>query len=126
MEFCSGSDCSPFKEQMNALTAFIDASNVYGSDTKRADRLRSFTGGELLAGPHDLLPILIDGEETAGDIRAIENPALTSIHTVWLREHNRIARGIARIDRTLTDQEIYDEARRLVGAEMQNVVYGQW
>ena len=28
-------------------------------------------------------------ERTGGDVRALETPALTSVHTVWLREHNR-------------------------------------
>ncbi len=39
---------------------------------------------------HDLLPIL-QSNFTGGDIRAIEHPALATVHTLMLREHNRIA-----------------------------------
>ena len=41
-------------------------------------------------------------ERTGGDVRALETPALTSVHTVWLRVHNRrvlvLARGTVNLD----------------------------
>ena len=39
-------------------------------------------------------------ERTGGDVRALETPALTSVHTVWLREHNRrvFARATGNLD----------------------------
>ena len=39
-------------------------------------------------------------ERTGGDVRALENPALLSVHTVWLREHNRrvFARATGNLD----------------------------
>lgn len=63
---------------------------------------------------------------TAGDIRARDMPGLAAMHTVWLREHNRIAL-LLRTNHGMTDnEEIYQLARKIVGAEMQSVVYGQW
>ena len=41
------------------------------------------------------------------------------MHTIWLREHNRIASGIAAQGPDLTDEEVYQRARRIVIAEMQ-------
>ena len=48
-----------------------------------------------------------------GDVRASENPGLQSMHTIWLREHNRLARAVKATSQTeLTDEEIYQTARR--------------
>ena len=53
-------------------------------------------------------------------------PGLAAMHTVWHREHNRIAYQLQTDYGMTDDEEIYQFARRLVGAEMQNVIYGQW
>ena len=45
------------REQVNAITAFIDASNVYGSDPTRAGALRTFDNGQLLTRDDALLPL---------------------------------------------------------------------
>ena len=122
---CDGTS-SERREQTNGITAFVDGSNIYGSDVVTADLLRSKVGGELLVTARDsgdLLPE-IDGFYTAGDVRAREMPGLSISHTIWLREHNRIAKLL---QTTMTDdEEIYQAARRIVVAEWQNVVYGQY
>ncbi len=41
--FCEENE-SKFRRQFNAITAFVDASNVYGSDQETADGLREFQG----------------------------------------------------------------------------------
>ena len=59
--FCEEPDTT--REQMNAITAFVDASNVYGSDEETSALLRSFSGGKLLvaAGSEKELLPEIDG-----------------------------------------------------------------
>ena len=47
----------------------------------------------------------------AGDVRSSENPALASLHTVLLREHNTLAGQIAIDNPTFTGEEIYQQAR---------------
>jgi len=78
-----------------------------------------------LTDQFDLLPI-IGGERTAGDIRAIEHPILASIHTIWLREHNRIADWVCATNPSCDDECAYQTTRRLVIAEMQNIIFGEW
>ena len=78
---------------------------------------RKFDGGLLLTSTGQLLPLLdLDCENgpefTAGDVRAIENPGLTSMHTVFVREHNRIALGLQYLGVSTDDEELYQMARR--------------
>ena len=116
------------RHHINQLTAYLDAGNVYGSDTAKALSLRSLSGGLLkVTTPGNLLPKLGSPEIfTAGESRAIENPGLTTVHTVFMREHNRIASLIAQRNSSLTDTEIYNHARRIVTAEYQNIVAGEF
>ena len=121
--FCTSSP----REQFNLITAFIDGSNIYGSDQTTADLLREFTGGELTTSVEydNLLPD-IDGARLAVDTRAQEQPGLTSLHTLWMREHNRVAREIASANPDILDEELFQEARRMVVAHIQNIVYDEW
>ena len=75
---------------MNAVTAYTDSSTVYGSDAKNADQLRSKIDGKLLTSGSGLLPV-VNGSFIAGEGRVTENPALASMHTIFVHEHNRIA-----------------------------------
>ena len=81
---------------MNAITAFVDASNVYGSHLSDNYILRnSGNPGSLeltkKVKSKSLLP-KVKGEFRAGDARAREMPGLLSMHTIWMREHNRIGK----------------------------------
>lgn len=114
------------RQQVNSITAYLDGSVVYGSDEETAASLRAFEGGRMLTSEGDLLPIGEDGFFLAGDIRANENVALTSMHTLWVREHNRLADEIAAADPSLSDEEIYQQARALVTAQIQAITYNQW
>jgi peroxidase len=129
------------REQLNAITAFVDASNVYSStegdsgdeNQQEAWDLRKRDGtGKMKIGLNNLLPKLasVDFENvaTAGDVRAREMPGLASMHTIFLREHNRICDLLAFDTRTLGwgDEAFYQNARRILIAQMQNVVYGEY
>ena len=130
------------REQMNQITHWLDGSNVYGSDPIRAGALRTFSGGLLKTSPGELLPfndsssplpndrgpgLIASGEDfVAGDIRANEQIGLSALHTLFVREHNRLATAIAAADSTLGDEEIYQIARRIVGAELQVITYHEF
>jgi heme peroxidase/type IX secretion system substrate protein len=132
----------------NRITSFIDASNVYGSYESRANWLRSFVGGQLKMSAGDLMPYNTltgeyDGEIDpnapgmdmlptftkffiAGDVRANENPLLTSIQTLFVREHNRLCEIYEVENPGWTDEQLYQHVRKIVGGTLQAIIYEEW
>lgn len=62
----------------------------------------------------------------AGDVRANIHPHLATMHTVWAREHNRLAEELSEMNPHWDDETVFQEARRIVIAEMQHITYDQW
>lgn len=143
-----GSGISTPRDQVNVNTSWIDASMVYGYNTSDANWLRTFQNGKMKVSSGNMLPFNTttgeydapldlsapkmddDNNRTkktfaAGDPRAAENPNLTSFHTVFIREHNRICDRLKNQGMT-NDEEIYQKARKEVGALIQSVTYNQW
>jgi hypothetical protein len=139
----TGTDPDNPRMQDNDINAFIDASNVYGNWDARADALRSFRGGKLRVTESawgDLLPMntILEGMDTppfgveledmfiAGDDRANEQLALTALHTVFHREHNRLCDELALHNPDWTDEQLYQHARKLVGGILQHITYNEF
>lgn len=134
-------DGSVPREQINQITSWIDGSMVYGSDEDRANALREFDGGRLALTDDGLLifndaglpnaSITGSAEEQAslflaGDVRANENAALTAMHTLWAREHNRVADELSSNDPDLSDEQLYQQAREIVVAQIQAITYNEF
>ena len=62
----------------------------------------------------------------AGDHRVNTHPQLAVTHTVWHREHNRIANRLAGLNPNWSDETLFQEARRIVIAEIQHITYKEW
>lgn len=128
------------REQLNLLTAYIDASQVYGVDDFQSKGLREFKRGLLkfTDGPNNrpYLPHKNDAAchdvnvtnqcFDAGDARVNNNLGLTSLHTLFLREHNRIAEELERLNPEWSDERLFNEARRIVIALYQHVVFTEY
>jgi peroxidase len=152
------------REQMNGITAFIDGSNIYGSTEEVAIGLRvnetfgteKFPGALLRTGlskhtagqNHEALPsrkqcrfasprpVPTPDDLTSGDTRAVVQPGLTSMHTLFLHEHNRIARELESLWASEAETKdlsartgaefVFELARKLVGAELQQVTYQEF
>jgi len=125
------------RQQLNLISSYIDASNVYGSDGVRAMALRTLDGtGKLKTSAGDLLPFNTLGLPNAGgpspsfflagDVRANEQIGLTAMHVLFMREHNYWAEKIANHYHDLSGDEIYELARAIVGAEMQAITYNEF
>ena len=144
----TGMDINNPRQYPNVISAFIDGSNVYGSDEETASWLRAYVDGKLKTSKGDMLPYnTITGEfeapvdpnapfmamlpghnrwYVAGDIRANENVLLTTMHTTWVREHNYQCDLILAENPDWTDEQIYQKARKIVGGIMQAIVYNEW
>ncbi|MCB9853223.1 MAG: peroxiredoxin [Phycisphaerales bacterium] len=125
------------RTQFNAITAYIDASNVYGADEERANTLRTLDGtGRLATSNGNLLPFNTAGLPNApvnsdtlflaGDIRANEQVALTAMHTLFVREHNRVADSIRAAMPDLPADDVYEMSKCIVAAEMQAITYNEF
>ncbi|MBV6625712.1 MAG: peroxidase family protein [Rivularia sp. (in: Bacteria)] len=130
-------------EVPNDLTHWLDLSVVYGSDEELANSLRSFEGGKLKvfseeteSTSDDLMPA--DTEQVmrggffqgvgflAGDERVSEQDALVAQHTLWLRNHNRIAQDLSQFHPKWDDEQIFARARQINIAQYQQVVMYEW
>lgn len=129
------------RQQINGLTSFLDASTVYGSTPAVENKLRNLTSKEGLLrvnlkyhdnhreylpftdqvpSPCAQDPNAAEGERLecflAGDSRSSEVTSLAAMHTLWLREHNRLARALKRLNGHWSAHTVYQETRKIVGA----------
>ncbi|XP_071091100.1 salivary peroxidase/catechol oxidase-like [Haliotis cracherodii] len=122
-------------EQVNAITAFLDSSNVYGSSKEEVDTQRLNVDGLLNFTDFNLLPT--DMKETnagvcnapcfdAGDTRRNEQMGLTSMHTLLMREHNRIARTLKKYNPHWNDEKLFQESRKILNAMAQKITYSDF
>ncbi len=145
----TGTSISNPRRHNNNITAWIDGSGVYGSDIERANYLRSFVDGKMKISADNMLPFNtmtgeLDGEIdldaphmenenpfndklfVAGDERANEQPLLIGMHTIFVREHNRLCDELKIANPDWTDEELYQHARKMVGGFIQSITYGEW
>lgn len=141
----TGDNSQDPRQHPNLVTSFLDASVVYGSDAERAGALRTLVDGKLKTSANDLLPLndtatfpggpLENDNEgridpttlfATGDVRANENVPLIALHTVLVREHNRLADEIKAANPTFDDEQIYQHARRLIGGLLQQITYSEY
>ncbi|XP_046374738.2 peroxidasin-like [Haliotis rufescens] len=129
----SSEDCH--REQMNSLTAYLDSSHVYGGSDEETAMLRTHTGGLMrTTGNGDFLPhtnqttcVKRNGHSCydAGDVRVNVFPGLTAMHTLWVKEHNRIATKLAKFN-SWDDEKLFQVARKIVIGSMQHITYNNW
>ncbi|XP_021931926.1 peroxidasin homolog [Zootermopsis nevadensis] len=127
------------REQINQNSAFLDTSQIYGEHSCMARNLRSY-GGRLNVTRHpvkgkDLLPQSPVHPECkapsgycfiAGDGRASEQPALTAIHTLFMREHNHLVDGLHVVNPHWDDERLYQHGRRILTAVAQHITYNEF
>jgi hypothetical protein len=136
-------------QQITAVTSYLDLSQIYGSTQAVSDALRTFQGGLLKTSPGNMLPydnttyfthaqiaalnMANDPQAVpesqlfaAGDVRANENIELTALETLFVRNHNLIAGQLQQQHPAWTDEQIYQEARKINIGEYQDIIYNEW
>lgn len=126
-------DCSlSWREQTNQVTSYLDASTIYSSSTRASDGARLFHGGLMSYGRGSasenvcLRGGLSNQCTRLGDGRASEQPGLLAMHHIVLSEHNRIAEELAALNAHWSDEKLYQETRRIVGAVVQHITYREF
>ena len=109
---------------INTITGWLDASMVYGSDAAINASLR-LSDGHLKTSAGNNLPIS-DGTFLAGDVRAAENPDLTSLQTLFVREHNFQVDQLRQQHADWSADHIYEQAKAIVTAEIQHITYAEY
>jgi peroxidase len=140
-------------QQVNSISSYFDLSQVYGSDVATDNALRTVSGGQMKTSPGGLPPLDNSTYFTAaqlaainasvggmaddgplpqsqmfvtGDTRGNETVELTSLQSLFLDNHNRIAAELQKQNPTWTDQQLFNEARKLNIAEYQSIIYNEW
>lgn len=139
---------------INVLPSAIDLFGVYGNEalskelrhiSERDGRLTAF-----LRTFEETIPLLPRNDEKinskdramnapktdpsnyknffiAGDSRCNENPQLTALHTLFLRNHNRLVAAIDEHFNEMKDDEwLFQSARRVNQAYFQSIVYNEY
>ncbi|XP_055315121.1 peroxidase isoform X2 [Sitodiplosis mosellana] len=131
-------------QQINQASNYLDLSQLYGNTDEITDTLRSFNNGELKISNDPLSPTLPEIEDIesnhlcmhnttidtvcyrAGDSRVNVNPYVTTLYTLFLRSHNRIAKQLKKEHPTWNDAELFAYAKRINVGIYQQIVYGEW
>jgi hypothetical protein len=127
-------------QQVTNISSSIDCDNIYGNTMTRLNFIRaddSNVTGRLRTSGSNLLPKNTEGLSNrggdarsdlflAGDVRANENIGLTTMHTLWMREHNYWADELRSTYPDLSGNEVFYMARVIVRAEMQKIVYDEF
>lgn len=128
-------------EQITVTTAFMDLSLVYGNSVQQNAGLREFTGGRMRVAVregHEWPPQVPNATAVCdvqspnevcyltGDSRANQNTGLSVLQIVLLREHNRIADELQKLNPHWEDELVFQEARRINIAQFQHISYYEW
>ena len=124
------------RQQVNEISGWLDATNIYSNNAECLIELRANDGtGRLKIGDGNLLPhaddpefcfVTVDDFFLSGDERVNEHIGLTSINTVFVLEHNRLADEIRKENPDISGDEVFNRARNIVAAQIQKITYEEF
>jgi peroxidase len=110
---------------INTVAGYLDLSQVYGSTPSVADSLRNPDGSMMTSDSGQALPVVND-VFVAGDPRVMENPELTAVDVLFVREHNWWVATLSHEHPGWSGQQLYDIAKAITTAEYQQIIYKEF
>lgn len=110
---------------INTVAGYLDLSQLYGSTQEVASSLRNADGTLVSSSNGKALPV-VDGVFVSGDVRVMENPELTVLTTLFMREHNYWVGALRSEHPDWTGDQLYGMAKAITTAEYQNIVYSEY
>jgi peroxidase len=113
---------------INTVTGWMDGSQIYGSNAATAASLRT-ADGHMKMSEGDNLPIVDTPQGpafAAGDVRAQENPDLTALQVLFVREHNYQVDRLHEEHPNWSGDKLYETAKAITTAEMVNITYSEF
>ncbi|MBV9578048.1 MAG: peroxidase [Chloroflexi bacterium] len=110
---------------INTTAGYLDLSQLYGSTTAVATSLRNPDG--TLTSSHNGQYLPISGSNfVTGDPRVMENPELTAVTTLFMREHNYWVATLKAQNPSWSGDQLYNMARAITTAEYENIIYTEY
>jgi peroxidase len=110
---------------INTVAGYLDLSQLYGSTTTMAAGLTNADGSLASSDNGRTLPV-VDGIFVTGDPRVMENPELTALTILFMREHNYWVSSLKAQEPSWTGAQLYNMAKAITTAEYQNIVYQEY
>ena len=110
---------------INTVAGYLDLSQLYGSTQAIAASLTNADGTLKSSDNGQSLPVANDAFIT-GDPRVMENPELTAITSLFMREHNLWVNRLRSQHANWTGAQLYNMAKAITTGEYQNIVYQEY
>jgi peroxidase len=110
---------------VNTVAGDLDLSQLYGSTDDIAASLRN-ADGTLQSSDNGLALPVANDQFITGDPRVMENPELTAVTILFMREHNYWVATLKAQHSDWTGDQLYNMAKAITTAEYQNIVYTEY
>lgn len=131
------------REQFSIVSPLIDLSVIYGMNQQNHEQLRAFNDGRMLAvaagtkrSKREYLPFKsrpfckgmhrLDKCFFTGDSRTEDNLFLTTLNTIFIRLHNKIAMQLSLVNPNCNDERLFQETRKIMIGIYQHIIFKQW
>ena len=116
----------PVNTIINTTAGYLDLSQLYGSDAAIANSLRNSDGTLKTATGNNQVLQIVNDQFVTGDPRVMENPELSAVTILFMREHNYLVGRLKLSNPSWTGDQLYNMAKAITTAEYQNIIYKEY